>query len=112
MTGGSQNYEGNIGSDEEDTRRTTDTAEGEGLVQGRRDARLRPSKSLQGCWLFGHPELSPFPSVFAVPDDKRDCSGIINLSCIRCPIPDAFATPLHVSTPSIVSSGLFPNIRQ
>ena len=91
MTGGSQNYEGNIRSDEEDTRRTTDTAEGEGLIH------KAGTKQVASGVLFGHPELSPFPSVFAVSDDERDCSGITNFNCTRCPIPDAFALPLHVS---------------
>src|SRR5258706_5270097 len=108
-----QIYEGNIGNiedDEEDTRRTTDTAEGEGLIGWNQATRSKDDIGLQreaSGVLFGHHELSPFLSVFAVPDDEHDCSEITNLNCTRCPIPDAFATPLHVSWPSF---GLFLDI--
>ena len=51
MTAGWRNYEGNIGNDEKDARRTTDTAEGEGLIQGRTKSHKAGTNSLQGCCL-------------------------------------------------------------
>jgi len=77
--------------------------EGLRIQRGERgkDEELQGWNQVASGVLFGHYELSPFLSVFAVPNDEHDCSGITSLSCTRRPIPDAFATsPGRHSRPS------------